>query len=196
AALLAGHRKRWSVAGATRSDPSPATSVSCTRRGIARAWRLGTFATALVCTCMYAAQAGHEVSYYPSFYPQQIRVEPLDPAAAGRELGNPRDPLHAYLGATPRFTADVPAHLKSVVSLRSLITVRINPASQALKDRDARCRALAAAASMLAKAPDVVAHAYPITPYHADYLGHIDKVPNHASGPAQDARSPPPRVRA
>ncbi len=31
------------------------------------------------------------------------------------------------------------------------------------------------------KTPDTVAHAYPITPYHADYLGHVDRVPKPAA---------------
>ena len=33
-----------------------------------------------------ASQAGHEVSYYPSFYPQEIRLEPLDPQAAAARI--------------------------------------------------------------------------------------------------------------
>src|SRR5262245_24291474 len=61
-----------------------------------------------------AAWAGHEVPYYPSFYPQEIRIEPLDPDAAGREFANPRDPLHAYVGAAPRFPGEPPPGLKSV----------------------------------------------------------------------------------
>ena len=38
----------------------------------------GTLAATLLCATAPAAKAGHEVPYYPSFYPQEIRVEPLD----------------------------------------------------------------------------------------------------------------------
>src|SRR5216683_3133877 len=138
--------------------------------------RHSALAASLLCVGAPAARAGHEISYYPSFYPQEIRIEPLDPDAAARAFGNARDPLHAYLGTAPRFAADIPNHLKSVVSLRSLITARINPGSDRLASRDARCRVLAAVAPLLATAPDVVAHAYPITPYHADYFDHVDGV--------------------
>jgi hypothetical protein len=134
--------------------------------------RAGALAAAL---CSAAgAHAGHEVPYYPSFYPQEIRIEPLDPARAAGEFGNTADPLHAHLGASPRFSGEAPAWLKSVVSLRSFITARIDP--QRVPDRDTRCRAIASAANALMAKPDVVPHRYPVTPYHADYLGHADLV--------------------
>jgi hypothetical protein len=158
--------------------------------------RQGALAAWLLCATAPAARAGHEISYYPSFYPQEIRIEPLDPDAAAREFGNAKDPLHAYLGTAPRFAADIPSHLKSVVSLRSLIAARINPGSDRLASRDARCRVLAAVAPLLATAPDVVAHAYPITPYHADYLDHVDRVLDRGRGPAPEAEVSPLHVRA
>ena len=46
--------------------------------------RHGALAAAL-CAAV-PADAGHEVPYYPSFYPQEIRIEPLDPQAAGRDV--------------------------------------------------------------------------------------------------------------
>src|SRR5215470_849838 len=82
-----------------------------------------TLATAL-CTGPMAF-AGHEVPYYPSFYPQEIRIEPLEPQAAAREFLNTRDPLHAYIGAAAQFSGAPPASLKSVVSLASFITARV-----------------------------------------------------------------------
>jgi len=158
--------------------------------------RSGALAATLICTGAPAAHAGHEVPYYPSFYPQEIRIEPLDPDAAARQFGNARDPLHAYLGRAPRFSGDIPGHLKSVVSLRSFITARVNPGSEPLQAQQARCQAMASVTARLAKNPEVVAHAYPVTPYHADYLGHADRALNAAHDPAQHARVPPLRVRA
>src|SRR5262249_4377648 len=121
------------------------------------------------------AKAGDEVSYYPSFYPQEIRIEPLDSATVAKEFVNKTDPLHAYVGTSPNFGSEIPAFLKSVTSLRSLIAVDINPKSTHVQGRDARCRAVTQAAQMLAKLPDVVPSRYPVTPYHADYLGHADR---------------------
>jgi len=143
----------------------------------------------LWCAALLAAapssEAGHEVPYYPSFYPQEIRIEPLDPAMAAKEFLNKTAPLNLYIGASPRFDAGVPSFLKSAQSLGAFIV-----ASPGGQGRDGRCRALAFAAASLAKGPDTVAHAYPITPYHADYLGHVDRVPKTdgaiGAGPAGD----------
>jgi hypothetical protein len=121
-------------------------------------------------------QAGHEVSYYPSFYPQEIRIEPLDRDAAAREFANTKDPLHAYVGAAPRFAGPLPESLKSIESLGSFVVLSFNPKSPRARDRAARCAAIARAVSALAKQPDLVAHTYPITPFHADYLTHADRV--------------------
>jgi hypothetical protein len=139
--------------------------------------REAALSAALFCALPPATFAGHEVPYYPSFYPQEIRIEPLDPEAAAREFVSKTDPLHAYLGAGPRFTGQTPDHLKSVQSLKSLITVTVNPRSQRMQNREARCEAMQQAAVSLAKHPDVVAHPFPVTPFHADYIGYIDLVP-------------------
>jgi hypothetical protein len=158
--------------------------------------RQGALAAALLSATAPASRAGHEVSYYPSFYPQEIRIEPLDPDAAAREFGNAKDPLHAYLGTAPRFEAGIPGHLKSAVSLRSFIAARINPHSDRLAGRGARCQALAAVAPLLATTPDIVGHAYPITPYHADYLHHVDRVPDRGRERALEPERPSLRIRA
>jgi len=123
-----------------------------------------------------AAHAGHEINYYPSFYPQEIRIEPLDPASAGQEFLNKTAPLNLYVGASPRFDGGVPSFLKSAESLAAFIV-----ASPRGQSRDGRCQVLANAAGSVAKEPGTVAHAYPITPYHADYLGHVDRVPKPAA---------------
>jgi hypothetical protein len=121
-----------------------------------------------------AARAGDEVSYYPSFYPQEIRIESLDAAASAREFNSRTDPLHVYVGGAPDFGGQVPAHLKSVVSLRSFITATVNPKSPRATSPEARCRSVREVAQSLAKDPDIVSHPYPVTPYHADYFAHVD----------------------
>jgi hypothetical protein len=151
---------------------------------------LAAASCAVVMATVLAAHAGHEVPYYPSFYPQEIRIEPLDPERAAKELANARDPLHAYLGTSPAFGSDPPPGLKSATSLASFIVASVNPSR--LRSREARCRALERAPEALAKDPDVVVHQYPVTPYHADYIGHVDRalgmpgIPN-SKPPATDS---------
>ena len=63
--VLAGHRR-----------PRRFSPFSVLRRGLA----------ALVCVAASsgAAEAGHEIPYYPSFYPQEVRVEVAEPPSALR----------------------------------------------------------------------------------------------------------------
>ena len=75
----------------------------------------------ILCAGWVPARAGHGVVYYPSFYPQEIRVETMDPAPAAALFRN--NTLHAYIGSAPRFTGSVPDHLKSVDSLDSLLVL-------------------------------------------------------------------------
>src|SRR6266850_1617361 len=46
-----------------------------------------------------AAYPGHELPYYPSYYPQEIRIESIEPGAAATLLR--KSALHAYVGADP-----------------------------------------------------------------------------------------------
>ena len=121
------------------------------------------------------ALAGHGLSHYPSYYPHEIRIDALDPHAAAARLTNKS--LHAYLGAIPGFEEERPDHVKPVVSLGSFVVLGFNPASEAFASAESRC---AAARGILAAlqddAPGVVFHPYPITPYHADYLHHLDRI--------------------
>jgi hypothetical protein len=55
-----------------------------------------------------AALAGHSISHYPSYYPDEMRIDAIDPAAAAKSLGD--GTLHAYVGAAPAFEGYVPDH--------------------------------------------------------------------------------------
>src|SRR5262249_47483558 len=70
---------------------------------------VGVALAALISALPWAARGDHDISYFPSFYPQEIRVERLDPEAAAREFANDKDPLHVYVGAAPRFAGTPPA---------------------------------------------------------------------------------------
>jgi len=138
---------------------------------------LGAAGTAVLLTSSVPAFAGsHAVAHYPSYYPDEIRIDAVDPATGAKRLSDRT--LHAYIGDTPAFAGPVPAHVKPVTSLGSFLVLTFNPSSMAAASAESRC---AAARTILAtlreeKAAGFVFHPYPVTPYHADYLHHADLV--------------------
>ncbi len=153
----------------------------------------------LIALCVLAgvpADAGHELSFYPSFYPQEIRIETHDPAAAAALLRTNR--LHAYVGADPFAGAALPAPLQSVTSLGSYLVLTFRRDAGA--SPDARCAAARTILAALAPgAAPFTFHPYPVTPYDADYLHHFDRVEaaKTAYGTASRGQpAPAPRLRA
>ena len=144
----------------------------------------------LVIAAVFAvwAEAGHEIPYYPSFYPQEITLSAAEPAAAPRLFA--KNAIHAYVGglATPKGAAE----LAWVESLRGFAVLTFNPASRAFADARNRCAAAARLAPALAKSEYVV-HPYPVTPWHDDYVHHADIV---EAGKARAVTAAPiPRLR-
>jgi hypothetical protein len=120
--------------------------------------------------------AGHQVGHYPSYYPDEIRIDVIDPAAAAKGLSD--ETLHAYVGAAPAFAGPVPEHVKSVKSLGSFLVLSFNTTSAHYVSAGARCAAADGVLADLSKktAANFVFHPYPVTPYHADYLHHLDLI--------------------
>jgi hypothetical protein len=119
---------------------------------------------------------GHTVGHYPSYYPDEIRIDVMDPAAAAKSLGDAT--LHAYVGAVPAFQGGPPKDVKAVKSLGSLLVLNLDPKAKAHASSNGRCAAARAATAALSrqKIVDFVFHPYPVTPYHADYIHHLDRV--------------------
>jgi hypothetical protein len=116
------------------------------------------------------ARAGHEIPLYTSFYPQEIELVVVEPAAAPRRLE--QNAIHAY--AAPLAGAR-PGHTAWVESLRSFVVLTLNPASPGLAEGGQRCAAAARVLPALAASRgDYVFHPYPVTPYHESYLHHFD----------------------
>ncbi|HET8543491.1 MAG TPA: hypothetical protein VFL68_03195 [Pseudolabrys sp.] len=120
--------------------------------------------------------AGHSVGHFPSYYPDEIRVEAIGPAAAAKGLSD--ETLHAYVGAAPSFAGPIPKHVESVRSLGSILVLSFKMTSARFASAGARC---AAAREFMAALRDektggFIFHPYPVTPYHADYLHHLDRV--------------------
>ncbi len=126
-----------------------------------------------VLLCPGSAGAGHELPFYPGYYPQEIRLETVPPAAAGRMLQ--KRELHAYLGADPLSGRKDPADIRSVESFGTYIVITFNPAVSALGSREGRCESALRIARAFTPAQGLyIAHPYPVTPYDPDYLAHFD----------------------
>lgn len=150
-----------------------------------------------------AAHAGHEATFYPSFYPQEIRIDAIAPAAAA--VGWPATRVHAYVGADVFDGGAAPATAAAVSSLDSYLVLTFDAVSgrYATGSSDASLRCTAAGALSRALTPGgagYVLHPYPVTPYHADYLEQFDlaqhaRATYSASAPAAPG-GPALRIRA
>jgi len=118
------------------------------------------------------ARGGHEVPVYPSYYPHEIRVETMPPERATDLLRDAK--LHAYLGPELRFPGAVPASVRAVESLGNFVIVRINPERLAQDERSA-CAVVEAIIRDMAGKAGFVLHPYPVTPWHGDFLYHVDR---------------------
>ncbi|HZP36444.1 MAG TPA: hypothetical protein VFE48_08135 [Methylomirabilota bacterium] len=163
-------------------------------RGPARR-RLALLASALVVLTglVDPARAGHELPFYPGYYPQEIRLETLTPAAAAAQLRS--GSLHAYLGDDPFAGGRLPGSVEAAESLAGYVV--LSPATAASGAAADRCGAALRAARALAavRVPGFVPHPYPVTPYHGDYLEHAD-LAEAARRAVEAARGAAPRLGA
>jgi hypothetical protein len=135
--------------------------------------------TSLLCIVSWIvltpAEAGHELPYYPSFYPHEIRIEVVPPEMAATRLQ--QGTLHAYIGATPYFSEPPPAYVSAVSSLSAYLVVTFDGAAAQQWQQEQRCAVAQDMVSVLAEDTTIyVFHPYPVTPYHGDYLYHFDRV--------------------
>jgi hypothetical protein len=119
------------------------------------------------------ARAGHEMPFYPGYYPQEIRLEAMTPAAAAPQLRN--STLHVYFGADPFAGGRLPANVAAAESLAGYLVARLNPATAGAAGVEARCATARRVGKSLGSArAGYVPHPYAVTPYHADYLPQWD----------------------
>ncbi len=126
---------------------------------------------AVLLVTLGVVRGGHELPVYPSYYPHEIAIETMPPERAADLLRDAK--LQAYLGAEPRFPGAVPASIRAVESLGSFVTVRINPGTFA-QDGGSACAVVEAIVRDMAGKDGFVFHPYPVTPWHGDYLYHVD----------------------
>ena len=131
---------------------------------------------AVLCLMLFpaAVNAGHELPYYPSYYPQEIRIESIEPRAAATLLQ--KSAIHAYIGGDPFLNGKPPANIGAAASFAAYLVLTFNPASATLPDRERRCTAASQLFGVLERVPaSYRVHPYPVTPYHMDYLYHFDR---------------------
>jgi len=125
--------------------------------------------TAVIVT---VARGGHELPIYPSFYPHEIEIRSLAPEEAIQPLRDGK--IQAYLGSGLSFAGAPPVDLHAIESLGSFIVVHVNPASARAQDDASACAVVRTVMRALAAQGDFIAHPYPVTPFHGDYLHHAD----------------------
>ncbi|MFQ6023529.1 MAG: hypothetical protein ACE5NW_12485 [Acidiferrobacterales bacterium] len=134
---------------------------------------------ALVCASLFAVwgpvAAGHGSVHTPSFYPHEIAIETIDPASAAAQLE--KNTLQAYIGTAPRFAGSVPKDLKAVESLDAFLVITFNPASKKFTHAQRRCAvARGILMALEGQAKEVTLNPHPVTPFHPDYLHHLDRI--------------------
>jgi hypothetical protein len=128
---------------------------------------------AMAVTIATAARSGHELPVYPSYYPHEIEITTVAPKRAEGLLLAGK--IQAYVGGALRFAGAPPASIGNVESLGSFVIVRVNPSSPRVKDGASACAIADVIVRDLAgKIGNLIVHPYPVTPFHGDYLHHVD----------------------
>lgn len=151
--------------------------MDCAVRMLARGVGAPILAGVLFLAAPQAVQAGHESPFYPSFYPQEIRIDTLDPGAAAAGWNKAR--VHVYVGGDLFAGRPPPADAVTVQRLQSFLVLSFDGASGRYGSGQDHKQDRCAVASQIIGAldpgiADFVFHPYPVTPYHADYLQHFD----------------------
>ena len=128
-----------------------------------------TFILAAIVT---VAWGGHELPIYPSFYPHEIEIRTIAPNDAAQALRDAK--IQAYIGTGVSLANAPPSDIGTIESLGAFVTVRVNPGSAHARDERAACAAVTTVIRALAGQSDFIAHPYPVTPFHGDYLHHAD----------------------
>jgi hypothetical protein len=151
---------------------------------------LRAFAVVLsVATVATLARGGHELPVYPSYYPHEIEIRTAAPEQAGALLL--QGGMQAYVGAAPKFPRQPPDWMHTLESLGAFVTVRVNPASPLINDAEAACGiARTVLRDLAGRDGALVFHPYPVTPFHGDYLDHVDLADGAKARVLGDAAEP------
>ena len=141
------------------------------------------------------ARSGHEFPVYPSYYPHEIQIETIPREQAADLLRTGK--IHAYVGLEPHFAGPLPDSIVAVESLGSFVTVRVNPESPLAKNDESICAVARTVVREIARQGGrLIFHPYPVTPFHGDYLYHVDLADAaKARLVAKTADAPTPSIR-
>jgi hypothetical protein len=134
--------------------------------------RLAATILVLGAVLVTVARGGHELPIYPSFYPHEIEIKSLAPEEAAQPLRDGK--IQAYVGSGLSFAGAPPADIRVIESLGSFIVVHVNPASARAQDDASACAVVKTVLRALAGQSNFIPHPYPVTPFHGDYLHHVD----------------------
>jgi hypothetical protein len=149
-----------------------------------------SLAAAVLVVAAVVAYAGHELTFYPSFYPQEISVRFVPGAGTAVALFR-KNALHAYVGGDP-FDGVAAPETRTIESLRGWVVLTFERSGRTFAEPGARCGAAAQLGRMLGDRTGVVSHPYAVTPYHEDFVMHYDLAQKGRDRP----RGSLPRVRA
>jgi hypothetical protein len=119
-----------------------------------------------------AARGGHELPVYPSYYPHEIEIRTLAPGRAADQLRGGE--IQAYVGKGLSLPGAPAEQIRPIESLGSFVILRINPASPLVTSGASACEIMSIARGEISTENNFIAHPYPVTPFHGDYLHHAD----------------------
>jgi hypothetical protein len=138
-----------------------------------KALSAGVIVAVMVVAVAQVARGGHEASVYPSYYPHEIMIETMPPDRAASLLRENK--IAAYVGGGQPFSDRLPSAIRTVESLGDLVVVRINPVSPLAKEKGRACAATEIVIGDMIGRSGFTFHPYPVTPFHGDYLYHVDR---------------------
>jgi hypothetical protein len=154
-------------------EEEPFSPVRMRRKDMPHAVAVLLMAVLVVTLSPIKACPGHELPYYPSYYPQEIRIEAVNPGSAAALLQ--KSAIQAYIGPNPFPSGKIPDGVGAAASFGSYLVLTFNHASEAVPDQERRCTAAGQILSYLdGDHATFRHHPYPVTPYHMDYLHHFD----------------------
>ena len=122
---------------------------------------------------MTVARSGDELPVYPSYYPHEIRVESVSPDRAADLLRSGK--IQAHVGPGLAFAGDLPDGIVAVELLGAYVVVRVNPSSPLANDEPSACAlGETVVGDLSGRGGAFIFHPYPVTPFHGDYLHHLD----------------------
>jgi hypothetical protein len=134
---------------------------------------IGTLVGVAAVALVTVARSGHELPVYPSYYPHEIRIESVAPDRAAEMLRGGK--IHAHVGSGLALAGALPDGIAAVESLGAYVVVQVNPASPLAQDQPAACALAETVVGDLGRRTGgFVFHPYPVTPFHGDYLNHVD----------------------